>query len=138
MVPRCEPPHCQNGSCVPPFPYVRESLERLSEFADIVIVSATPREALLKEWHEHGLDRYIALLGAQEDGSKKEIISKVKVFTNLKNPLCWGTLPGIIMQLLRTEYFSTRLFPMTKKTRGKSFTTELLIYLREGFMAAKK
>ena len=43
---------------IPPFPFVRESLEKLSEFADIVIVSATPREALVKEWREHGLDQF--------------------------------------------------------------------------------
>lgn len=63
---------------IPPFPFVRESLEKLSRHADIVIVSATPREALVKEWHEHGIDKYVALLGAQEDGTKAEIIAAVK------------------------------------------------------------
>ncbi len=36
---------------VPPFPGVRESLERLAESADIMVVSATPGEALEREWN---------------------------------------------------------------------------------------
>ena len=38
---------------VPPFPFVRESLEKLSPRADILVVSATPQEALVREWEEH-------------------------------------------------------------------------------------
>ena len=79
---------------IPPFPYVRESLEHLSQFADIVIVSATPREALLKEWHEHGLDQYIALLGAQENGSKKEIIDAIKHHYASNKVIMLGDAPG--------------------------------------------
>jgi hypothetical protein len=38
---------------VPPFPYVRECLERLADEADMLVVSATPGEALSAEWQEH-------------------------------------------------------------------------------------
>ena len=79
---------------IPPFPFVRESLEKLSEHADIVIVSATPREALLHEWQEHGLDRYVALLGAQEDGSKREIIESVKNAYASDHAIMIGDAPG--------------------------------------------
>lgn len=79
---------------VPPFPFVRESLERLSKIADIVIVSATPREALLKEWHEHRLNQYVALLGAQEDGSKKEIIAHIKSHYDPNKSIMIGDAPG--------------------------------------------
>jgi phosphoglycolate phosphatase-like HAD superfamily hydrolase len=57
---------------VPPFPYVRESLAKLSEKADIIVVSATPCAALRKEWQEHQIDRYPAIIAGQELGSKKE------------------------------------------------------------------
>ena len=40
---------------VPPFPYVRESLEIMRDKADVMVVSATPGEALQREWEEHGL-----------------------------------------------------------------------------------
>lgn len=79
---------------IPPFPFVRESLQKLSAQADIVIVSATPREALLHEWQEHGLDRYVALLGAQEDGSKREIIERVKCSYAPDHAIMIGDAPG--------------------------------------------
>ena len=42
-------------SNVPPFPLVRESLEKLYGKADMLVCSATPNEALKAEWGEHGL-----------------------------------------------------------------------------------
>jgi phosphoglycolate phosphatase-like HAD superfamily hydrolase len=57
---------------VPPFPGVKESLERLSGSADIMVVSATPGDALEREWKEHGIDRYVRIIAGQELGSKKE------------------------------------------------------------------
>ena len=57
---------------VPPFPLVRESLASMHGRADVAVVSATPREALEREWSEHGLIEHVALLAGQELGSKKE------------------------------------------------------------------
>jgi phosphoglycolate phosphatase-like HAD superfamily hydrolase len=57
---------------VPPFPHVRQSLQRLFEVADIMCVSATPGEALQREWAEHDIARYTRIIAGQEMGSKKE------------------------------------------------------------------
>ena len=57
---------------VPPFPYVRESLELLHSQADIVVVSATPTEALIREWQEHAIDGYTRVIAGQELGTKKQ------------------------------------------------------------------
>jgi len=57
---------------VSPFPLVRECLARLQPNADIVVVSGTPAEALLREWEEHGIRNYADLIAGQEIGSKKE------------------------------------------------------------------
>ncbi len=57
---------------VPPFPFVRESLERMAGRADVMVVSSTPGEALHREWEEHGLAGFVALIAGQELGSKKE------------------------------------------------------------------
>lgn len=57
---------------VPPFPYFRECAERLSMQADMICVSQTPAEALEREWQEHGIARYAAIIAGQEMGSKKE------------------------------------------------------------------
>lgn len=59
---------------VPPFPSVPPSLEKISQWADIIVCSATPLEALRREWEEHGIDRYVRLIAGQEQGSKKEHI----------------------------------------------------------------
>ena len=57
---------------VPPFPYVRESLEMMQEHADMIVVSATPVEALTREWQEHGVDRYVRAIAGQEMGKKAQ------------------------------------------------------------------
>jgi phosphoglycolate phosphatase-like HAD superfamily hydrolase len=57
---------------LPPFPGVRESLAKLRERADILVVSATPQEALDREWAEHKIDGFVSLIAGQEMGSKTE------------------------------------------------------------------
>ncbi len=57
---------------LPPFPHVKESLQKLQNRADMMVVSATPAEALHREWEEHGIDKYVALIAGQELGKKEE------------------------------------------------------------------
>ncbi len=57
---------------VPPFPFVRESLESMQGRADVIVVSATPGEALAREWDEQGLRPLVSLIAGQEMGSKRE------------------------------------------------------------------
>ncbi len=59
---------------VPPFPYVRESLELIQDMADVVVVSQTPEDALSREWKEHELDLYVKVIAGQEMGTKSEHI----------------------------------------------------------------
>jgi phosphoglycolate phosphatase-like HAD superfamily hydrolase len=55
---------------VPPFPYVRESLQFLSDKADMIVVSATPYDALKREWEEHDIAQYVRAIAGQEQGKK--------------------------------------------------------------------
>jgi len=57
---------------IPPFPYFRESMDKLSRRADIICVSATPGEALEREWKEHDIAEYAAVIAGQELGSKRD------------------------------------------------------------------
>ncbi len=57
---------------IPPYPYVRESMEKLSQKADLICVSQTPSEALEREWAEHDIAGYAAIIAGQELGTKKE------------------------------------------------------------------
>ena len=59
---------------IQPFPWVRESLIKFYENADIIVVSQTPGEALNREWEEHGIEKYVEILCGQEYGTKKEHI----------------------------------------------------------------
>ena len=80
---------------VPPFPGVRESLELLSGKADLIVVSATPAEALEREWEEHDVARHMSVIAGQEMGSKTD---HLRVATAGKYPperiLMIGDAPG--------------------------------------------
>lgn len=57
---------------VPPFPLVRETLDRVVAEADLAVVSGTPAEALRREWEENSLSHYPQLIAGQELGKKTE------------------------------------------------------------------
>jgi len=57
---------------VPPFPWVRESLQKMQGKVDLMVVSATPLEALEREWGEHGIAQYMTVIAGQEMGTKKQ------------------------------------------------------------------
>lgn len=79
---------------VPPFPYVRENLEKLGAFADIVIVSATQTLALEREWAEHDLLKLVTSIKGQEAGTKKEVIASLKGNYAPGHILMIGDAPG--------------------------------------------
>ena len=78
---------------VPPFPYVRESLAKLAERADLFVVSATPNEALEREWEEHDLSRFVRAICGQEIGTKKESLANAKKYP-AGHTLMIGDAPG--------------------------------------------
>jgi soluble P-type ATPase len=57
---------------IPPFQYVRQSLEKMIECADVIICSSTPFEALQREWAEHDMSKYVKVIAGQEMGKKQE------------------------------------------------------------------
>lgn len=79
---------------IPPFPGAGESIRRLSQKADIAIVSATAKDALLREWKEHGLLSYVRILCSQEEGSKSQCIEALKGHYQKGNILMVGDAPG--------------------------------------------
>jgi phosphoglycolate phosphatase-like HAD superfamily hydrolase len=78
---------------VPPFPFLRESLERLASQADLLVVSATPNEALAREWQEHHLDGHVRAICGQEIGTKKESLGVAKKYLP-QHTLMIGDAPG--------------------------------------------
>lgn len=80
---------------VPPFPGVRESISFLADKADMLVVSATPVEALEREWKEHGIARHMRAIAGQEMGKKAahlELAAKDRYATD--HILMIGDAPG--------------------------------------------
>jgi phosphoglycolate phosphatase-like HAD superfamily hydrolase len=78
---------------VPPFPFVRECLERLGGYADMLVCSQTPSAALEAEWKEHGVDRFVLAICGQEVGSKKELLASATKYPP-NHALMIGDAPG--------------------------------------------
>ena len=55
---------------IAPFPWACASLELSAHSSDMIVVSQTPEEALVKEWHHHGLAHLVDAIAGQEVGSK--------------------------------------------------------------------
>jgi len=57
---------------IPPFPLVKESLEKMVKKADCIVVSQTPGEALTREWAENEMQGFVRMICGQEYGKKSE------------------------------------------------------------------
>jgi len=80
-------------SGVPPFPFVRESIQRIDEKADVIVVSATPQEALVREWEEHDLAKHVVAICGQEVGTKAESLRAAAKYPP-DHTLMIGDAPG--------------------------------------------
>ena len=80
---------------LPPFPFVRESLQKLQGKADLMVISTTASDALQREWNEHGLAQYMNMMAGQDMGTKKqhlEFAAKGKYWS--ERILMIGDAPG--------------------------------------------
>jgi len=78
---------------VPPFPFVRQSIQKLSRQADVIVVSATPQEALQREWEEHDLAQYVVAICGQEIGTKSQSLGAAAKYPP-GHTLMIGDAPG--------------------------------------------
>ena len=104
---------------VPPFPFVHDCLQKASEQADIMVVSATPFEALEREWKEQDIARYAALIAGQEMGTKTEQLRAASEGTyGSDRVLVIGDAPSD-MQAARAN--GALFFPVTPGAEAKSW-----------------
>ena len=61
-----------NMARVPPFPGAREALEMMAAKSDLMVVSQTPGETLIREWTDNGMTDLVRFIAGQEVGSKAE------------------------------------------------------------------
>ncbi len=80
---------------MPPFPYVQETLAKIQPLADVIVVSATPNEALRREWKEHDIAKYVEVIAGQEMGKKAQHLEyATKGRYKKKHVLMVGDAPG--------------------------------------------
>jgi phosphoglycolate phosphatase-like HAD superfamily hydrolase len=111
---------------VPPFQYVAESLIKINEWADIIVCSATPYEALRREWEEHDIAKYTRAIAGQEMGSKKEHIALASHNKYKKEKiLMLGDAPG---DLRAARANDAKFFPVNPGFEENSWE----LFYREG------
>jgi phosphoglycolate phosphatase-like HAD superfamily hydrolase len=123
---------------VPPFPYVRESLEALDGLADVVVVSATPTEALVREWREHDIARHARVIAGQELGTKKQhlaLAAKDKYAPD--HVLMIGDAPGDMEAARANGALFFPINPGFEDTSWERFYREGLARFREGTFAGE-
>lgn len=79
---------------VPLFSFVKESLEKIYQKADIIVCSSTPTEALQREWAEHNVARFAKAIAGQEMGKKAEHLAIMCEKYDKDKILMIGDAPG--------------------------------------------
>lgn len=111
------------GEGVPPFPMVRESLQKLQGKADVLVVSATPQAALNKEWENQGLAQYVQAICGQEVGTKKESLAFASRYPK-DHTLMIGDAPGDYKAALANGALFFPINPGDEEASWKRFYDE--------------
>ena len=111
------------GEGVPPFPMVRESLEKLQGKADVLVVSATPQAALQKEWANQGLLPFVQSICGQEVGTKKESLAYASLYPK-NHALMIGDAPGDSKAALSNNALFFPINPGEEEASWKRFFEE--------------
>ena len=118
---------------IPPFPYLRESLEALAPKADMIVVSATPGEALRREWQEHDIAKYCAVIAGQEMGKKKEHLGLAAAGKYEKDrALMIGDAPGDLNAARANGFLFYPVKPGQEEESWQRFDDEAMARFLEG------
>jgi phosphoglycolate phosphatase-like HAD superfamily hydrolase len=110
---------------MPPFPYVRESLEKIRPLADVIVVSATPGEALTREWEEHDIAKYVEIIAGQEMGTKAQHIEYAAKGKYEKDHIIMvGDAPGDMKAARANDAFFFPINPGDEVNSWKRFHDE--------------
>ncbi len=123
---------------LPPFPYVRESLEKIQPLADVIVVSATPNEALAREWKEHDIAKYVEVIAGQEMGTKAQHLDYATTGRYEKNHvLMVGDAPGDMKAARANDALFYPINPGDEVLSWKRFGDEAFDKFRNGEYAGE-
>ena len=121
---------------VPPFPFVRESLQKMAGKADVLVVSATPQEALEREWAEHDLTQYVVAICGQEVGTKKESLAVASQYKS-GHALMIGDAPGDYSAAKANHTLFFPINPGAEEDSWKRFYEEGIDHFLSGTFAGE-
>ncbi len=115
------------------FTGVKKSLAKISERADLAVVSSANQEALLDEWESYDLKRYVKVIFGQEAGSKAENIKnlKAKGYDNSKI-LMLGDAPGDLRAAEINNVLFYPIIPSEEKESWQKFAEKAADKFFEG------
>lgn len=107
------------------FKWVAESLAKIARHSDMIVVSQTPEEALVREWRESGMDQYIGFIAGQEMGTKAEHIAMATEDRYLpQRILMIGDAPGDLKAARANGAFFYPINPGREEESWRVFHTE--------------
>ncbi|MBN2474080.1 MAG: HAD family hydrolase [Pirellulales bacterium] len=121
---------------VPPFPFVLESIQKLREQADVIVVSATPQEALVREWDEHDLTQYVEAICGQEIGTKQESLAAAAKYPPA-HTLMIGDAPGDHRAAVANNALFFPINPGAEEASWKRFYDEGIDHFFSGTFAGE-
>jgi len=112
---------------VPPFPFFNESLESMNQKADVIVVSQTPTESLVREWAELGIDKKVRFIAGQELGTKSEHLEfAAKGKYPIDKILMIGDAPGDLTAAYSVGVLFYPIVPGNEDESWKRFYNEAL------------
>jgi phosphoglycolate phosphatase-like HAD superfamily hydrolase len=121
---------------VPPFPMVRDCLKKLHPHCDMLVVSATPNDALHSEWSEHGLLQYVTEICGQESGNKKETLTNAAKYEE-HHSLMIGDAPGDYNAAVANQCLFFPINPGAEEASWKKFFDEGISKFLQGEFAGE-
>jgi len=112
---------------IPPFPNMRDSLAKMQSKADVIVVSQTPAEALVREWQEHDIAKYVRLICGQEFGTKTEHLKYAAKGKYADNKILMiGDAPGDLKAAKDNNVLYFPINPGHEEKSWERFYTEAL------------
>ncbi|MFC1542181.1 HAD family hydrolase [Candidatus Latescibacterota bacterium] len=124
-------------SFLPPFPFVLKILEETSQWADIIVCSGTPGDALTREWAENGIDTFPLVIAGQEMGKKAEHLALVKEKYPEGGILMIGDAPGDLKAAKDNNLLFYPVNPGHEEDSWKLFHEKIADIFRRGCYNAK-
>jgi phosphoglycolate phosphatase-like HAD superfamily hydrolase len=122
----------------PPFKFVMESLEKVSQQADTMIVSSASTSALYHEWGQTGLLVHMQLVAGQEVGPKKEQLDyATRGKYHNQNILLIGDAPSDLQAAKENNALFYPIIPGEEEVSWKKFHEEAFDKFIKGLYAGE-